>query len=174
MIIFQFMNKLSIIESLFYIVITFAGWWLFCTLSCKLGFKRVLRIVSGILFLVWSYYALEYTVFGRVVGERELSLIPFNQLYQIIVNGNRSLPQSAWMNIVLFIPFGLLLSETLLDQEHGYKYRSIIIGCAGLMSLGIELCQGIWGLGLLETDDVMCNTIGAGVGVLLYTVKSKC
>lgn len=40
---------------------------------------------------------------------------------------------------------------------------------AAILSFLIELAQWKWGLGLAETDDVIMNTLGAGVGTLAFS-----
>lgn len=48
--------------------------------------------------------------------------------------------------------------------------RTVITGC--LFSGTIEIMQYITGRGLTEVDDVITNTIGAVVGVVIYKLVS--
>jgi len=61
-------------------------------------------------------------------------------------------------NIILFIPLGLLLGKTC-----GWKG---IVVAAG-MSVLIEITQLITHLGLFEIDDIIHNTLGAGIGYII-------
>ena len=62
------------------------------------------------------------------------------------------------LNILLFIPLGLLLG----------RKQAIAIGL--LLSAGIELTQFVFRLGVCELDDVLNNTIGTAVGCLMATL----
>ncbi|KRM22428.1 VanZ family protein [Latilactobacillus graminis] len=67
-------------------------------------------------------------------------------------------------NIIWFIPFGLLRRS--LTQRKGDWCITIIEG-AGL-SLCIESAQFILGTGMADIDDLIFNTLGVIIGVLLY------
>ncbi len=64
-------------------------------------------------------------------------------------------------NVLMFIPIGLLLTPSL-------GLRSILVGF--LLSLGIELCQLVFGLGFSELDDVIHNTGGVIIGFGIYRI----
>ena len=68
------------------------------------------------------------------------------------------------MNVFLFFPLGLTLSNALPRKWHrwGRIILTTFIGCA--LSTGIEYAQYRYALGLAETDDVICNTLGAFLG----------
>lgn len=65
-------------------------------------------------------------------------------------------------NIILFIPLGLLLGKLC-----GWK---VILIAAGI-SIVIESIQLIMHLGLFEIDDIIHNTIGAGIGYSLTIIR---
>lgn len=68
------------------------------------------------------------------------------------------------MNVFLFFPLGLTLSNAL-PRRWNYRRRigvTVLAGC--LLSAGIECAQYRFALGLAETDDVLCNTLGALLG----------
>ena len=62
------------------------------------------------------------------------------------------------LNILLFIPLGFLI---------GGK-KGLIAGF--LLSCGVEIIQYFGRLGYCEIDDLLNNTIGAGIGVLLNSI----
>ena len=64
-------------------------------------------------------------------------------------------------NVLLFMPYGAALCAV------GAKYP---VGIAALTSLSVELTQYFFRLGLCEADDVMHNTLGAALGVLLFKI----
>lgn len=67
-------------------------------------------------------------------------------------------------NVLLFIPFGYLLSIVT-----NLKYKTIALIGLGL-SLGIELLQYFFAIGLAELDDLIANTIGTAIG---YWARKK-
>ena len=68
------------------------------------------------------------------------------------------------MNVFLFFPLGLTLSNSLPRKWHRWLriILTTLVGCA--LSAGIEYAQYRYALGLAETDDVICNTLGAFLG----------
>lgn len=70
------------------------------------------------------------------------------------------------MNVFLFFPLGLTLSNALPRKWHRWLriILTTLIGCA--LSAGIEYAQYRYALGLAETDDVICNTLGGGFSAL--------
>lgn len=66
-------------------------------------------------------------------------------------------------NIIAFVPLGVLLKGSFKKLK---AWQIVLICC--VFSVCIEAAQGIFGLGLCETDDVIDNTLGGLIGVLLY------
>ncbi len=170
--IFQYINSLTIIDSILCILPYLILWFLGCELLRKIDKVIVIRVVSMLLLFIWAYATLRYTTFGRTVRGREFSLIPFHQLYMYIRYDAVSLMMSAWFNVLLFLPLGVLIPEILSDKWSGKKFLIVLV-CGMVMSFGIELAQAIWGLGLVETDDVICNTLGACLGYGVYYSCNK-
>lgn len=76
------------------------------------------------------------------------------------------------LNILLFVPFGYLLP--VLWKKADRWWKTVLLGFAA--SLAVELLQLVTRLGIFDVDDLINNTIGAGVGYLLYwiLIKEKC
>ena len=72
-------------------------------------------------------------------------------------------------NVVVFIPFGLFLSEFLSSTRRLKAGRQIgYVTLAGLgLSLCIECLQLVLRVGFLELTDLMTNTVGGIVGALI-------
>lgn len=64
-----------------------------------------------------------------------------------------------FLNILMFIPLGFLLG--------GKGWKNVLF--VFLLSVFIECAQYLFLLDYCEADDVLNNTIGSGLGVLLYT-----
>ena len=95
-------------------------------------------------------------------GNYELILTPFAALSA--ARQQPELYREMLMNVFLFFPLGLTLSNAL-PRRWNYRRRigvTVLAGC--LLSAGIECAQYRFALGLAETDDVLCNTLGALLG----------
>lgn len=102
------------------------------------------------------------TIMGRTTGERTLILKPFASLAAARTQSEAY--RELLMNIFLFFPLGLTLSNAL-PQRWGRWRRICLTVIAGfLLSTGIEYIQYRFALGVAETDDVICNTLGAFIG----------
>ena len=76
------------------------------------------------------------------------------------------------LNILLFIPFGMLLFTGLQGNLKKRMIVTIIIGC--LLSVLIEASQLVFKLGFCELDDVLDNTIGAFIGSeILFIIEGR-
>lgn len=72
-------------------------------------------------------------------------------------------------NILWFIPFGWFKSGLTVKKNAAM----IIVGQGALLSLGIETAQFILGTGMADIDDLIFNTLGALIGVILYQVVKR-
>ena len=102
------------------------------------------------------------TLLTRVPGSGGLILTPFAAL--AAARQQPELYREMLMNVFLFFPLGLTLSNAL-PRRWNYRRRigvTVLAGC--LLSAGIECAQYRFALGLAETDDVLCNTLGALLG----------
>lgn len=103
---------------------------------------------------------LKMTLFGRKMGDRELELLPF---YTVPYNDEAI--RMMLMNVVLFLPFGLTAPYALYKIKKQWHRWGICIVLGLGISLGIEIIQYYFRLGIAETDDVLCNTFGCILGV---------
>lgn len=83
--------------------------------------------------------------------------------YSAIHDGREDLLEENIMNILVFVPVGVML---------GCGYRSMtwwkVMLIGGCLSVGIETLQLITKRGFSEFDDVMHNTVGCLVGYGIY------
>ena len=110
--------------------------------------SRKILVALYILIILWI------TLFSRRPGTERV----FRGLFWEIEMGYWG---DIALNILLFIPLGLLLG----------RKQAIAIGL--MLSAGIELTQYVFRLGVCELDDVLNNTIGAAIGALLYKKFGK-
>ncbi len=124
-------------------------------------YKLLLRICNGVYFA----YAFYITFGMRYVGERrEVQWIPFDGVwerpweYPLLVE-----------NVLLFIPFGILIPHTYVRMRSG---KRVLMGALAT-SVMIEVAQYVFRCGKTEVDDVILNCLGAIVGYGLFVIGSK-
>lgn len=102
------------------------------------------------------------TILTRSAGVFEAILTPFASL--TAARQQPELYREMLMNVFLFFPLGLTLSNALPRKWHrwGRIALTTLIGC--ILSVGIEYAQYRYALGMAEVDDVICNTLGAFIG----------
>lgn len=125
------------------------------------GWKKVLGV------LLFEYLILFFctTVIFRITQpERGFELSPFWS-YTAISNGVDTMIPETVMNIVVFIPVGLIIGIVF----RGANWRKVIMAGVG-MSLSIELMQLVFKKGCCETDDVIHNTLGCMFGYGIYAI----
>lgn len=152
---------------------------------CRLGYllmkRRKIQLLPELKLLLFVFYIallVSLTVLRHIYYpwqmqfhlQRPLSqinLTPFVETFKL-----RQAPAQIdyWYNfygnIAWFIPFGLLRRS--LTQRKGDRLITIIEGA--LLSLCIESAQFVLGTGMADIDDLMFNTLGVMIGVLLYQV----
>ena len=102
------------------------------------------------------------TLFSRAEGSTGLILTPFAAL--AAAQQQPELYREMLMNVFLFFPLGLTLSNALPRKWHrwGRIALTTLVGC--VFSAGIEYAQYRYALGMAEVDDVICNTLGTFIG----------
>ena len=123
-----------------------------------------------VLMLDLLFFSRVYIVDGQFVPFRSLNYIPFFTISGYITGGNALLAISNVLgNIVLFIPCGIYVFL--------FSKKKNFIPCILLvmgLSLGVEAIQYLFGLGSTDIDDLILNTIGGAVGILLCWFIQKC
>lgn len=140
------------------IVIAIVAWGY---LRTKVQLRRW-TMANFVLFCAAVIAILCATILNRTPGNYELILTPFAALSA--ARQQPELYREMLMNIFLFFPLGLTLSNALPRKWHRWLriILTTLVGCA--LSAGIEYAQYRCALGLAETDDVICNTLGAFTG----------
>lgn len=139
-------------------LLAFAGWTVLC--NCLRAKVRI--AVNVILFCVSAAIILHATLLSRTPGTYAAVLTPFAAL--AAARQQPELYREMLMNVFLFFPLGLTLSNALPRRWHRWLRIALttLTGC--ILSAGIEYAQYRFALGMAETDDVICNTLGAFVG----------
>ncbi len=127
-----------------------------------------------IIFLIYLWLLSEILLFKVVPFEkilttdrefvRRISLVPFDSIKLYYANGNFNIfgLLNVIGNIIIFVPLGIYM-------ELYCKKRNTIVTIFSI-SIVVELVQYIFGIGIMDIDDVLLNTIGGIVGVVCYKV----
>lgn len=138
----------------------------------NINYKRLLLIY---LFLVYTNILFSLTIFRRADGSRE-GLI---NLFITLGFGFRTGHPQFWaasfsfLNILLFIPFGLMVF-LLLGLKDGFIEISLVTIVGAVCSLLIECTQLVTGRGIFEISDILTNTTGCFIGAIIAAIyKTK-
>lgn len=113
-----------------------------------------MKYFKWVLVVGYIYFILTKTLIGRPIQPEPI----FRDLFWEFRNGMWS---DIRLNIFLFIPLGFLIGGR----------KGFMIGF--VLSVTIEVAQYFGRIGYCELDDVLHNTIGAGVGVGLFSFARK-
>ena len=120
------------------------------------------QAVAGLALYEFLGIVFASTVFTRTPGNRAYKLLPFWSWREIFFHQDWNLLQENVLNIILFVPIGILLFP--LFRKITWK-SALIIGLA--ISALIEASQLILCRGLFEWDDMIHNTLGCVLGHLV-------
>ena len=124
--------------------------------------RRIWTIANLTLFAAAVLTILYATLVNREPGEYDVILTPFAAF--AAARKQPELYREMLMNVFLFFPLGLTLSNALPQRWRLWRRiaAATLAGC--LLSGGIEYGQYWFSLGLAEMDDVICNTLGVFLG----------
>jgi len=129
------------------------------------GFRKGIRFSAALLAI--EYVVLIYcaTVFFREYSESVgYDFTPFWS-YKAIINGNDDLLADNIMNLVVFVPVGLLLNCV---SRRMKWWMVLLIGF--VISVSIETLQYFFHKGFSEFDDVFHNTLGCAIGIMMVAI----
>ena len=129
---------------------------------CQRVGERRRVLFNTVLACVAAFIILYATILTRTPGVLEVILTPFASL--TAARQQPEIYREMLMNVFLFFPLGLTLSNALPQKWHrwGRIILTTLVGC--ILSAGIEYAQYRYALGMAEVDDVICNTLGAFLG----------
>ena len=132
----------------------------------------IVYIVLLVLVLIFKFPSplfdnlIDYFKNGKELYTEEPHVVPFETIKTYVANAqavNDWFFKNLACNILMFIPFGLLL------PLFAMKRRVWHIVFAGVSTAGlIEVVQLITKFGIFDVDDIILNTVGVVVGFLLY------
>ena len=146
------------------------GGYLFVMSKCKKSQGQSIskkEVLCGLALSVYLVFLLGGTLLNRSIGEEYLiELIPFWSYYQIFTLQDKPLAWQILYNVLVFIPWGILLPE-IFKVMRGLRF---VAASAAGVSFVIEVVQFVFKLGLFEFDDIFHNTLGAVIGFVMWRV----
>ena len=127
--------------------------------------------ITKILFIIYLIALFEIIVFKlevpftRMGYLRSINLIPFSE--SLIVNKTIDFSEIL-MNMIIFIPLGIYI-EMLFSKWSTVKKISVIF----IVSLMCEISQFIMAIGASDITDIINNTLGGIVGLLIMHILVK-
>ena len=132
------------------------------TAVCMNFDERKRNVVNAFLSFAAAFIILYATVLTRAPGDYDIILTPFAAF--TAAHRQPELYREMLMNVFLFFPLGLTLSNALPSKWRCRRRIALTTLIGFVLSASIEFTQYRFSLGLAETDDVICNTLGAFVG----------
>ena len=127
--------------------------------------RRGWRWLNGLLVPLCIYLVCAGTLRGRGVGDYENYFIPF----EVVFRHGMSLQylREFVLNGVLFAPLGATLSFAVPPRRWW-----LCLPIAAGLSLTVEILQAATRVGYFQTDDLLCNLLGALVGTVPFLIHS--
>lgn len=124
------------------------------------GARKGMLYSSRLLLMVYLIVVYCSTIFFR--NNNETFRYDFHPLwsYSLISDGRSILLAENIMNVIVFLPIGLLIG---LGFPKCSWWKTIGTGC--FISITIEAMQFVTKRGFCEVDDVMHNTLGCAIGI---------
>lgn len=148
----------------------------FCMVAILLlslcGMKKGVRLSVRFLLIEYVSLLLASTVFFRQESPAWVHRFSPFWSYSEILNGGKELIVDNVLNVLVFVPVGLLMGMALGSLKW---WHVLLIGLG--VSLSIETLQYALNKGCSEFDDMMHNTIGCMLGYGMYKAVadiSKC
>ena len=121
------------------------------------------KAIAITILVTYLFFVLCITLSGRVAASYYSYKLQPLWSWRMILRGERKLIAENIWNIVLFVPIGILIPIAVSPNKW-------IIGLPFALSVFIEVTQLLSKIGLFEFDDIIHNTIGALVGILIYRI----
>ena len=135
--------------------------------------------LGWVLFLMYlcllAYFMFFSESFGRTDTERgyAYNLVPLKEITRYF-RYYRTLGMPLFLinivgNMVAFMPFGFFLP--IISRRSRKWYNTVSFGL--IFSLILETLQLIFKVGSFDVDDMLLNTVGAGLGFLVYRTVQR-
>lgn len=131
--------------------------------KCEKNF--CVTMINSLILSLTSACIFVLSLYGRTPGENySFRFSLFASYIEVFELGDAELLLQNLMNILVYVPIGFSLPCCFEKFEKNRNMFLLILST----SLGIEMIQGIFCLGMFETDDIFGNVLGAELGFLIY------
>ena len=131
------------------------------------AFYKYMRIISSVMAVIAAGAILYATVISRGESGAGADFVPFSSFERAKIQPE--MYRSMLMNVFLFVPLGLSLPFVFGGSIGKRILFTILVGL--LLSATVEAVQYVAHLGMTETDDVICNTVGTATGSCAYLLS---
>lgn len=139
-----------------------------CYLRFRKGKMRLRSCLALSMLVFYLGFVASLTLLSRQAAPNAMMELELFWSYRLISSGSRNMFFEVFWNVVLFIPYGFLAS---ICSKSKAKWTVFLSG--SLLSVAIELAQLFTHRGLFEYDDIVHNTLGTIVGIVLCLIASK-
>lgn len=115
--------------------------------------------------LVWII-VLKFNIdFSYMQGQRSINLIPYSE--HLILNGKADFGELI-LNVLIFVPLGLYVG--ILFEKWKFAKK---VALFSFMSFLLEVTQYMLGIGAFDVTDIINNTLGGLIGLMIYKGVEK-
>ena len=135
--------------------------------------KKIINVTFWGVLIFYLLLLFEVLIWRGGQGYRTgINLIPFRSIAEGInhFDGIRYhlVDMQVWGNVLMFIPAGIYLMLLRTKRSMPKTFLTIFI-----FSLTVEIIQFIFGLGASDIDDVILNSLGGVIGIIIYHFMVK-
>lgn len=128
--------------------------------------KKGLRVIANLLLIEYVFLIFCSTVIFRDIKESSLyKPISFDNYKTTFEGGGMHVEPEIFFNVLFFVPIGILFYGA---SKCFRWWHVMVIGCG--ISMSIETLQYIFKRGTLEVADVVLNTLGCTMGVIIVAI----
>ena len=123
-----------------------------------------------LLFLLYLLMVSYITVFSRRGRYQSEILLKFDSIEEAIRRRSLEPLQHLWLNVVLFVPIGILFP---MIEPRKLDKLSYVFPLGMLLTTLIETTQLMLHIGQCDLEDMVANTLGACLGLLIYRLYRR-
>lgn len=125
----------------------------------------IIMFTIYIILIVWVViFKLQFSAF-ELDYHRSINLIPFYYSNEVGIGFHL---KEVFLNCLMFLPFGIYMKA--ISDENSSR-MTVLLGA--LFSIILEVIQYIFAIGATDATDVITNTCGVAMGVLMYDILLK-
>ncbi len=131
---------------------------------------RQLNKTMLLLFILYVLMLSYITVFSRKGRVQTDILLNFNGIKEALRRHSLEPIQHLWANILLFVPIGLFFAGI---NPPRLARLGTIFSLGLLLTTAIETTQMLLQIGQCDLEDLLANTLGACIGLLVYRIYHR-